>query len=1475
MSTIVITEKTSQKRDVQAAIGNDYGRILPAEGHLLSLQEPQQVESSWGRWSFDLLKPDDFYPTCPAPDASPSAKSKLQAIADALKTATRVIIATDCDREGQLIGEEILRHYKFSGKVERAMFTAQDEKTLRHAFAHLEPNEKYFNLGQAAIVRQQADQVYNLSLTRAATVALKQPGQYGAIGIGRVKTPTMAIVCMRELEIRDFTPQDYFHLVATANVTLQLGTEAEPREESGTLDLRHAPKDKILDPDQAEALRAAVEGYQGPIKAEKKIKSTKPPRLLDLPELQKICARRWGWTADKTLNIAQELYDGEGKKIQTYPRAESRYLAENQIEDIGEIIQGLTGLPQYQNIDLSKPEVRKGKSGHFSDAGLKGVSHHAIVPNKNTMDRITTIYPRLTEDEQRMFDLVASSYLAILLPDYIYESTTVAMDVPVTLPNPDGSAGKEKILDFKVTGNIPKEPGWKAVYTDVMEKKDEDASEDGRELPPVQDGDLATLTPVTTDSKKTKAPPRYNEGTLIDAMQNAWRFVEDKELKERLKEAKGIGTPATRASVITGLKVQNFLAQSGKHIIPTEAGLTLYTTLKTAAPELVDPGVTAIWEMHLDDVLEGKQSARKVWDDIGNDTARLINIIKTNAASAPKINTGVAMPKGAGRGKPTDKMKETAKSIAAARGLKLPKGYTSDFETCRDFLDEHLGGKGKTESPEKVRERQIASIEKQLSGGMIRGLGAKAAKQLAESFGPETFTVICEQPEKLEAQAKDLGLSKAKLTLLNDWVNERRRGQELSGFLHSHGVEPGRALRLLQAWPDKTAAEIADLLSADPYCFLRLTRGLPFDMADTLARHLGREANSLPRARAALYHALAQAADYRGKNALLSQLEKRLGLPLDLLTAALQAELDDKQIHLVKDRKRYEEKPAGYEAEELILRDHWQAEQKIGKQLKTLRTGTALWADIEADKAVDWVRDKGKIPLTINQKQTVIGLLAKPDTGKIRLLNGSPNTGKMTVTRAFLRILSAKGFKIALTSTSAGEARALTRDLAKDPALKDLGVTSLVKLLDYNVKTGSFKHTNRKPLDCQLLVITSAALMDRALLLAALDALPEDAGLLLIDDMTRLPAAGSGRVLEELTRQADVPWLALWDLPPELEHNRLSDNQLRLFHGRPPNLKREKPAAEMQQKIAEDKHPHPSRIKDGKPVTLKTGPNAQGSFYLVEAADPADSLRKITEIITNRLPKSFKLDPLRDLQIICLSAVGELGPRKLNLRLQQLLNPPEDGLFVDRFGWRFRVGDKVTVSDNDPERDLLAGDCGIIKDITRDDLPPLTPQSARPVSATAALTAGTSPVTEAATDATSESAQNLENNSRPDTGPQLDAAPRLETGPQLDSGPRLDTGRVTIDFQGKSHDLAFDELDRLSLAYALHAPRSRAQQSTAALIIAPTPAKSGNKGTASATDTPNFPGAPTPEEKQTLYSALTHPRDLAILLAPKSAVDWV
>lgn len=214
MTTLIITEKTSQARDLRAALGDRFGQILPAEGHLLRLAESHEVNAAWKSWASVLLKPAGLYPTRPADGGSKS--SKLSAIAAALERCSQVILATDCDREGQLIGQEILEHLAYRGQVQRALFTAQDPKSLRQAFDKLKPNRDMRPLYEAAVARQQADQIFNLSLTRTATRSLLARGTKGVIGIGRVKTPTLAIVCLREIEIRSFKSEAFFEIVATA-----------------------------------------------------------------------------------------------------------------------------------------------------------------------------------------------------------------------------------------------------------------------------------------------------------------------------------------------------------------------------------------------------------------------------------------------------------------------------------------------------------------------------------------------------------------------------------------------------------------------------------------------------------------------------------------------------------------------------------------------------------------------------------------------------------------------------------------------------------------------------------------------------------------------------------------------------------------------------------------------------------------------------------------------------------------------------------------------------------------------------------------------------------------------------------------------------------------------------------------------------------------------------------------------------------
>ena len=669
---IVITEKTSQAKDVRAAIGSRYGNILPAEGHLFDLLEPEDVVPAWKRWSPIILRPEGLYDTRPAQGGNKSAK--LKAIREALRTATRVWLATDCDREGQLIGQEILEHYKYRGEVMRVLFTAQDAQTIRDAFGRAKPNAEYASLYAAAVARRQADQIYNLSLTRTATVILGR-GTRRVIGVGRVKTPTLAIVCKRELEIRNFLPLAYFEVVATATVA------------GGQFQMRHAPETRIVRREIAEDVVKAAVGFAGPLAVSVEDKRQGPPRLHDLPSLQKLCSSRFGWPAAKTLEVAQQLYDGAGKKIITYPRAEVRYLPQSQIADVPRIVAGLQAGQSFGAIPVPDPPIiRRGASGAFYNKGLEGASHHAVIPNVNTTDKLPEIWPRLSPDEKRLFDVIARAYLAALMPDFRYRQTTVTLDV--------------RGFEFRASGRQPIDLGWRAAFPDWQPA--DEKGDAAQLLPQLGDGETAQLQEPRIEDKVTRPPPRYNEGTLIEAMQNAWRFVDDELLRERLKEAKGIGTPATRAEIIGGLKKQNFLVAQGKTIVPTETGLSLFGILKQADPALVDPGVTAQLECLLDDVVLGKQEMVGAIDAVCDVAERIIGRLKEGAVAAGPSVLGAAAGDGAVNYPPTPAMKRFADSLARQKGIKPPPGYKTSISTCRKFLDEHAPRKAGDQADHKA-----------------------------------------------------------------------------------------------------------------------------------------------------------------------------------------------------------------------------------------------------------------------------------------------------------------------------------------------------------------------------------------------------------------------------------------------------------------------------------------------------------------------------------------------------------------------------------------------------------------------------------------------------------------------------------------------------------------------------------------------------------------------------------------------------
>ena len=662
---MVITEKSSQAKDVRAAVGSRYGAILAAEGHLLELCEPEDVNPGWKRWSAVLLKPDGLYGMKPATGGNKAAK--LKAIAKALRTAGRVWLATDCDREGQLIGQEILEHCGYRGEVLRVMFTAQDPQSIREAFARARPNREHARLYDAAVARRQADQIYNLSLTRTATVTLGRAAR-AVIGVGRVKTPTLAIACRRELEIRDFVPVRYFEVVADAHAG------------DGVFRMRYAPKERMVERERAQVVVEAARDFEGALRVRVESRRQRPPRLHDLPSLQKLASARFGWPASKTLEVAQELYDGAGKKILTYPRAEVRYLPESAIADVAAIVEGLCAGRSYAELAVpSPPVIRRGRNGAFHDKGLEGASHHAVVPNVNTIGDLRSVWPRLSKDEKRLFDVVARSYLASVMPDYRYRQTTVTMEV----------GGHE----FRATGRQPIEAGWRGAFPHW--RPEEEKGEAAQALPAVRDGQVARLQDPMIEDKETRAPPRYKEGTLIEAMQNAWRFVDDEALRERLREAKGIGTPATRAEIISGLKRQGFLTARGQNIVPTEQGLALFEVLGRADPALVDPGVTAELERLLDDVLTGSQQMRGAIDAVCDAATRIIGTLTQPGVKGVTSGTGEAL--GTEERPPTAAMKKFAAAIARKKGIKAPAGYTKSAAVCRAFLDRHAPGRGSGE----------------------------------------------------------------------------------------------------------------------------------------------------------------------------------------------------------------------------------------------------------------------------------------------------------------------------------------------------------------------------------------------------------------------------------------------------------------------------------------------------------------------------------------------------------------------------------------------------------------------------------------------------------------------------------------------------------------------------------------------------------------------------------------------------------
>ncbi|KZL10344.1 DNA topoisomerase 3 [Pseudovibrio axinellae] len=388
------------------------------------------------------------------------------------------------------------------------------------------------------------------------------------------------------------------------------------------------------------------------------------------------------------LDVAQALY--ELHKLTTYPRAAVRYLPENMVEGASAVFVALVGGGYIKDLDWLAPTIRTGKRGVFSDAGLAGESHHAIIPNPAVIDQFSKIIAGLNADERRLFDFIAKTFLAALGPDYEYHQTQIAINVPVN----------HLSVVFKTSGRSTITPGWRAVYGQFLEEKS--SLDNETELPQVRDGEVVEVSTVALEAKKTKAPARYSEGSLIEAMQNAWKFVDDEAQRARLKEAKGIGTPATRDTIIEGLKKQSFLATSKGKLFASATAMQLYRFLQDRCPSLLDPGTTATMEARLDDIVRRNAGADEIIHEICGSAKSAIDSLVGQGAHLDIQR------------KPSPAMVKAAKGKAAREGKRLTCADLASYDTLRAYLGPMKERAGEPSAPSPAQLKLALTIAERL-----------------------------------------------------------------------------------------------------------------------------------------------------------------------------------------------------------------------------------------------------------------------------------------------------------------------------------------------------------------------------------------------------------------------------------------------------------------------------------------------------------------------------------------------------------------------------------------------------------------------------------------------------------------------------------------------------------------------------------------------------------------------------------------
>ena len=597
--SVVIAEKPSVARDIARVLkcdkkGNGYLEgskyiVTWALGHLVTLADPESYDVKYKQWNLEDLPmlPERLKLTVIKQTGKQFNAVKSQLLR---KDVNEIIVATDAGREGELVARWIIDKVKLNKPIKRLWISSVTDKAIKDGFANLKPGKAYDNLYASAVARSEADWYIGLNATRALTTRFN-----AQLNCGRVQTPTVAMIASREDEIKNFKAQTYYGIEAQTMEKLKLTWQ----DANGNS--RSFNKEKI------DGIVKGLDKHNATVvEIDKKQKKSFSPGLYDLTELQRDANKKFGYSAKETLNIMQKLY--EQHKVLTYPRTDSRYISSDIVGTLPERLKAC-GVGEYRPFAhkvLQKP-IKPNKS--FVDDS-KVSDHHAIIPTEGYVN-----FSAFTDKERKIYDLVVKRFLAVLFPAFEYEQLTLRTKV-----------GNET---FIARGKTILHAGWKEVYENRFE--DDDVTDDVKEqlLPHIEKGDTLTVKLLMQTSGQTKAPARFNEATLLSAMENPTKYMDtqNKQLADTLKSTGGLGTVATRADIIDKLFNSFLIEKRGKDIHITSKGRQL---LDLVPEELKSPTLTGEWEQKLEAIAKGKLKKEVFISEMKNYTKEIVSEIKSS-----------------------------------------------------------------------------------------------------------------------------------------------------------------------------------------------------------------------------------------------------------------------------------------------------------------------------------------------------------------------------------------------------------------------------------------------------------------------------------------------------------------------------------------------------------------------------------------------------------------------------------------------------------------------------------------------------------------------------------------------------------------------------------------------------------------------------------------------------------------------------